>query len=65
MIYERVEELCHKKGVSIYRVEKDLNFSSGSICKWKRSIPTADKLKILANYFGVSIEYFLEEKEVV
>lgn len=24
----------------------------------------ADKLKILADYFGVSIEYFLEEQEV-
>lgn len=32
---------------------------------WKsgRSVPKVDKLKILADYFGVSLEYFLEGEE--
>ena len=62
MIYEKVKELCEKKKVSIYRVEKDLGFSASSIVKWKNAIPAADKLKAVANYFNVPIEYFLEEK---
>ena len=33
--------------------------------KYGMGIAKTDKLKILADYFGVSIEYFLEEKEEV
>lgn len=62
MIYEKVKELCKKKKVSIYRVEKDLGFSASSIVKWKNAIPAADKLKAVADYFDMPIEYFLEEK---
>lgn len=60
MIYERVKELCEKKNISIYRLEKDLQFPASTIVKWKESSPTVAKLKVVADYFGVSIEYFLE-----
>ena len=59
MIYEKIAELCAEKGISIYKLEKDLGFSGCSICKWKKSTPTVDKLKNVADYFGVSIEYFI------
>lgn len=65
MIYEKVKGLCEERDVSIYKLEKDLGFSASSIVKWKSSIPTVDKLKAVADYFGVSIEYFLEEKAEV
>ena len=61
MIYKKVKELCEKKNVSIYRVEKDLGFSASSIVKWKYAGPAADKLKAVADYFNVPIEYFLEK----
>lgn len=60
MIFEKVQKLCEERGISIYRLEKILGFPGSSICKWKNSIPGADKLKKIADYFGVSIEYFLE-----
>ncbi len=60
MIYERVRELCEKKKISIYRLEKDLKFPASTIVKWKESSPTVAKLKVVADYFDVSIEYFLE-----
>lgn len=60
MIYERVRRLCEKKEISIYRLEKDLQFPASTIVKWKESSPTVAKLKAVADYFGVSIEYFLE-----
>lgn len=61
MIYEKIKRLCIEKGVTIYRLEKDLEFSQSTIIKWKTSVPAADKLKKVADYFGVPIEYFLEE----
>lgn len=63
MIYEKIKALCQERGISIYKLEKDLKFSASSIVKWKASTPTVDKLKAVADYFGVGIEYFLEEKE--
>lgn len=62
MIYVKVQELCTQKGISIYRLEKDLGFPNSSINKWKTSNPTVDKLKKVADYFEVPLEYFLEEE---
>ena len=60
MLFEKIRKLCEKRKISIYRLEKDLGFSESSICKWKSSKPSAEKIKAVADYFGVSIEYFLE-----
>ena len=63
LIYKKVEQLCRKREISIYRLEKELGFSASSIAKWKVSMPVVDKLKAVADYFGVSIEYFLEDEK--
>lgn len=63
MILKKIKELCEERKVTIYRLEKDLGFSGSSIVKWEKSSPTADKLKAVADYFGVPMEYFYEEKE--
>lgn len=60
LIYDRIKELCTKKGISIYRLEKDLGFSSCSICKWKTSSPSVDKVQKVADYFDVTVNYLLE-----
>lgn len=62
-IYENVKRICREKDISIFELEKTLNFPRSSIYKWQKHCPSVDKLKILADYFGVSIEYFLEESE--
>lgn len=59
-MFSKIKELCADMGISIYRLEKDLGFPGASICKWEKSVPSADKLKKVADYFGVPIEYFLE-----
>lgn len=61
MLHEKIELLCSKKGVSISKLENDLGFSKGSICKWKESMPAADKLYKAADYLGVTVESLLEE----
>lgn len=60
-MYEKFVELLKKNKVSAYRVAKDTGVSSTLFSDWKsgKSKPKADKLKILADYFGVSIEFFL------
>lgn len=60
MILQRVESLCKEKGVSISRLEKDCGIGNATIKKWDESVPRIDTLKKVADYFGVSIEYFIE-----
>lgn len=60
MIYDRIKELCTQKGISIYRLEKDLGFSSCSICKWKTSSPSVDKVQKVADYLDVTVNYLLK-----
>ena len=58
----RYKELKEKKGVTDYQIAKDTGISKSTLSEIGsgKYIPKVDKLKILADYFGVSIEYFLE-----
>lgn len=61
-MYEKFAELLDKTNKTAYQVSKDTGIAQSVISDWKRgrSNPKIDKLKILADYFEVSIEYFLE-----
>lgn len=61
-MYKKFALLLEKSNKTTYRVAKDTGMSPTVFSDWKsgRSKPKVDKLKILADYFGVSIEYFLE-----
>lgn len=62
-MYEKFAELLNKTGKTAYRVSKDTGISTATLSSWKTGDykPKIDKLKILADYFGVSIEYFLSD----
>ena len=61
IVYEKFAELLDKYNKTAYQVSKDTGIAQSVLSDWKtgRSKPKAGKLKILADYFGVSIEYFL------
>ncbi|WP_308902458.1 helix-turn-helix domain-containing protein [Latilactobacillus curvatus] len=63
MMYDKIKELAKKKGVSINKMEKDLEFGSSTISKWSKSIPSADKLKKVADYLEVDMNELLEDKQ--
>lgn len=61
-MYEKFAALLAKYNKTAYQVSKDTGIGQNTLSDWKRGVsrPKADKLKILAEYFGVPIEYFLE-----
>ena len=61
-MYEKFAELLEKNNKTAYQVSKETGIPQSVLSDWNRgrSKPKAEKLKILADYFGVSIEYFLE-----
>ena len=62
-MYQKFEQLVKDRGITAYRVAKDLGLAPTVFSDWKsgKSKPKVDKLKKIAGYFGVTIEYFLEE----
>ena len=59
ILYSKYEELLKKTGKNSFQVSKATGIGQNTLSNWKtgRSNPKADKLKILADYFGVSIDY--------
>jgi repressor LexA len=61
-MYQKFEQLVKARGITTYRVAKDIGLAPTVFSDWKsgKSKPKVDKLKKIADYFGVTIEYFLE-----
>lgn len=64
-LYERIEKLRNQKGISQGNLEKELGFSNGSISKWKTSTPKPERLQVLADHFGVSIDFLMGKTDMV
>lgn len=62
-MYEKFEKLLKKNGITPYKVSKDTGIATSTLSSWKTGeyVPKVDKLQILADYFGVPLEYFLKE----
>jgi transcriptional regulator with XRE-family HTH domain len=67
VMYERYEELCKEKGVSNYRISKATGIPQATLSDWKngKSTPKSDKLQIIADYFGVSVDYLIGKTDFI
>ena len=59
---DNIKDLAAQKKISVAELERTLGFGNGSISKWNKQSPSADKLKKVADYFGVTIDYLLDRK---
>ena len=62
-VYEKLQILLDKTDKTAYQVSKETGVSTATLSNWKNGnyVPKADKLKKIADYFGVTVDYFLEE----
>ena len=63
-IKERVKDLCKEKGISLNKLEQEIGVASGYLSKLDN--PGIKTVKLIADYFNVSVDYLMtgEEKEV-
>ena len=61
MDYNIFENLLKMNKTTVYRVSKDTGIAASTFSDWKsgRSVPKLDKIKIIATYFDVPLEYML------
>ena len=64
-MYEIFSKLLEARGLKAADVCRGTGLPSSLFSEWKRgkSTPKADKMKRIADYFGVSIEYLMTGKE--
>jgi repressor LexA len=65
MDYKIFEELLKINKTTVYRVSKDTGIAASTLSDWKsgRSTPKTEKIKLIADYFGVSLEYMIGKSE--
>lgn len=64
VIYDTISKLCDKSGIAITALETELGLGRGLIGKWKNGTsPNLAKLKKIADYFSVSVDYLLTGEE--
>lgn len=61
-MFERIKELCKEKGITVAQLEENLGWSR-SIYKWDTNTPSVTKVKAVADYFGVTVDYLLSDEE--
>lgn len=58
ILYTRIKELCESRGISMAKLSEDLGIAASLIRKWKTTTsPSVDRVKMIAEYFGVSVDY--------
>lgn len=64
MFWDRFVSLCAKRSTTPNAVANELGLSSGSVTAWKNgATPRATTIKKIADYFGVSITFFVGETD--
>lgn len=61
-IKEKVKELCKVRSISLNKLEQEIGVASGYLSKLDN--PGIKTIKLIADYFDVSVDYLIAEKEV-
>ena len=60
MFWERLCDMCVKKGCKPNTVARAIGLSSATATKWKHgAIPNGEALTLIADYFDCSVDYLL------
>jgi len=62
-MYEQFLKLLDENQVTAYRVAKYTGIAESTFTNWKtgKCKPKLEKLKKIADYFGVTVDYFIDE----
>ena len=63
-VYEKFQMLLDKTNNTAYQVAKETGVSTATLSNWKNGnyIPKTDKLKKIADYFGITVDELISEE---
>ena len=56
MIYKNIVRLCKERNISVSKLEKEIGLGNATIRTWRTSSPSLDRLKLVADYFNVTVD---------
>lgn len=63
MLYENIVKLCKERKVSIAKLEQSCGLGNGTVSGWQSGQPRLDRVKLVADFFGVTIDSLLQDAE--
>ncbi|MEX0415482.1 helix-turn-helix domain-containing protein [Bacillus sp. C30] len=63
VITEKVKELCQNRGITVSKLEEELEFGHNTIYQWKKRTPSIERVQKVADFFDVSIDSLLGRTE--
>ena len=64
MFWKNLVSICNEQNTSPTAVVNELGIAVGSVTRWKNgSVPRDTTLKMIADYFGVTVEDLLKEEK--
>ena len=64
-LYELIQQLCKRHNITIAYLERECGLGNGTIKRWETALPSAERLKKVADFFCVSVDYLLINKHGV
>ena len=62
MFYDIIEHLCKERGIYVTQLASDIGVSKSNVTNWKNGrVPRSDKVRKIADYFGVTVDYLLRD----
>lgn len=63
MLDTKIRSLCVKEGITLAELERKTGLGNGVIARWASSNPRLDSLMKVADYFGVTMDELLRDRE--
>lgn len=57
---ENIKRLCRERGISLAELEQACGLGTRSTYKWGESAPSVERVKRVADYFGVTVDELLQ-----
>ena len=61
MILDNIKRLCRENSINITALEKAVGLGFGTVYKWGKVSPGVDNLKLVADYFCITVDELLSE----
>ena len=61
MILQNIKRLCEANDITFAKLEREAGLGNGTISRWGDGKPRVDKLKLVADYFHVTVDFLLKE----
>ena len=62
-IKDRIKTIADARGIGLSAIDSVLGFGNGTIGKWDKNSPSAEKIQLVADYLGVSVDYLLGRQD--